>query len=87
MTREEYAEALRSSLEQQGWGADAPCTETTVASARPPVVDHDTWHSALDDLRQREKDATRELDAIAAQRRRLPMVTVGAPSNSATPSP
>ena len=30
--------------------------------------------AALDDLRRREKAATRELDAIAAQRRRLPMV-------------
>ncbi len=28
----------------------------------------------LEDLRRREKAATRELDAIAAQRRRLPMV-------------
>ncbi len=43
-------------------------------SARPPVVDQETWQAALDDLRVREKAATRELDAIAAQRRRLPMV-------------
>ncbi|AQA01202.1 hypothetical protein BVC93_00810 [Mycobacterium sp. MS1601] len=42
--------------------------------AKPPVVDLDTWRSALEDLRRREKAATRELDAIAAQRRRLPMV-------------
>lgn len=40
----------------------------------PPVVDRQTWQAALDDLRRREKAATRELDAIAAQRRRLPMV-------------
>ncbi|MEJ3655109.1 DUF899 family protein [Actinomycetes bacterium KLBMP 9759] len=40
----------------------------------PPVVDHDTWRRELDELRAREKAATRELDAIAAQRRRLPMV-------------
>ena len=44
------------------------------APALPPVVDQDTWRAALDDLRRREKAATRELDAIAAQRRRLPMV-------------
>jgi pimeloyl-ACP methyl ester carboxylesterase len=44
------------------------------ASALPPVVDQQTWQAALDDLRVREKAATRELDAIAAQRRRLPMV-------------
>ncbi len=42
--------------------------------ARPPVVDAATWRDQLDDLRAREKAATRELDAIAAQRRRLPMV-------------
>lgn len=43
-------------------------------TAKPPVVDKDTWRTALEDLRRREKAATRELDAIAAQRRRLPMV-------------
>ncbi|WP_099023451.1 DUF899 domain-containing protein [Mycolicibacterium palauense] len=43
-------------------------------AALPPVVDEHTWRDALDDLRRREKAATRELDAIAAQRRRLPMV-------------
>src|SRR3979411_2146189 len=48
-------------------------TEKTV-TALPPVVDQETWRAALDDLRLREKAATRELDAIAAQRRRLPMV-------------
>lgn len=47
---------------------------TTQPVALPPVVDDATWRAALDDLRRREKAATRELDAIAAQRRRLPMV-------------
>jgi predicted dithiol-disulfide oxidoreductase (DUF899 family) len=42
--------------------------------ALPSVVDADTWQRQLDALRAREKAATRELDAIAAQRRRLPMV-------------
>src|SRR6201998_256053 len=42
--------------------------------ALPPIVDHQTWRAALDELRKREKAATRELDAIAAQRRRMPMV-------------
>jgi len=46
----------------------------TEQTALPPVVDQDTWRAALDDLRRREKAATRELDAIAAQRRKLPMV-------------
>lgn len=44
------------------------------ATALPPVVDAETWQRELDALRVREKSATRELDAIAAQRRRLPMV-------------
>lgn len=43
-------------------------------SIKPTVVDEATWRSALDDLRSREKAATKELDAIAAQRRRLPVV-------------
>src|SRR5919197_5727194 len=43
-------------------------------NALPPVVDADTWQRELEALRVREKAATRELDAIAAQRRRLPMV-------------
>ena len=42
--------------------------------AIPPIVDHETWEAALADRRAREKAATRELDAIAAARRRLPMV-------------
>lgn len=48
-------------------------TEATT-TGKPPVVDGGTWRAALDDLRRREKAATRELDAIAAARRRLPMV-------------
>jgi predicted dithiol-disulfide oxidoreductase (DUF899 family) len=53
----------------------APVTnEDDQAVATPPVVDLQTWEAALADLRVREKAATRELDAIAAQRRRLPMV-------------
>jgi predicted dithiol-disulfide oxidoreductase (DUF899 family) len=42
--------------------------------ALPDIVDPGTWESALAELRTREKAATRELDAIAAARRRLPMV-------------
>src|ERR1700754_4579637 len=42
----------------------------------PPVVDQQTWERGLHALRGREKAATRELDAIAAQRRRLPMVAM-----------
>ena len=48
--------------------------ELMATNALPPVVDADTWQRELDALRTREKAATRELDAIAAQRRRMPMV-------------
>jgi predicted dithiol-disulfide oxidoreductase (DUF899 family) len=47
----------------------------------PKVVDRSTFQAELDALRVREKAHTREGDAIAAARRRLPMVEV----NGATP--
>lgn len=40
----------------------------------PPVVDRATWQAERDALLVREKAHTREGDAIAAARRRLPMV-------------
>jgi predicted dithiol-disulfide oxidoreductase (DUF899 family) len=42
----------------------------------PAVVDRGTFQAELDGLRVREKAHTREGDAIAAARRRLPMVEV-----------
>ncbi|WP_230208162.1 DUF899 family protein [Microlunatus sp. Gsoil 973] len=54
--------------------ATGTTTATTSTTAMPPVVDTGAWRRELDALRVREKAATRELDAIAAQRRRLPMV-------------
>src|SRR5258708_6507864 len=45
-------------------------------SALPAVVDRATWQAELDTLRVREKAHTRAGDAIAAARRRLPMVEV-----------
>jgi predicted dithiol-disulfide oxidoreductase (DUF899 family) len=47
----------------------------------PEIVDRTTFQAELDALRVREKAHTREGDAIAAARRRLPMVEV----NGATP--
>jgi len=44
----------------------------------PAVVDRSTFQAKLDALRIREKAHTREGDAIAAARRRLPMVEVDA---------
>jgi predicted dithiol-disulfide oxidoreductase (DUF899 family) len=43
----------------------------------PKIVDRLTFQAELDALRVREKAHTREGDAIAAARRRLPMVGVG----------
>ena len=47
----------------------------------PKIVDRSTFPAELDELRVREKVHTHEGDAIAAARRRLPMVEV----NGATP--
>jgi predicted dithiol-disulfide oxidoreductase (DUF899 family) len=43
----------------------------------PQVVTAQEWESARAELMRAEKEATRALDAIAARRRRLPMVRVG----------
>lgn len=47
---------------------------TPAPTGRPPVVDLATWQAARDELLVREKAHTREGDAVAAARRRLPMV-------------
>ena len=51
-----------------------PSDPTTALPGRPPVVDLATWQAARDELLVREKAYTREGDALAAARRRLPMV-------------
>ena len=40
----------------------------------PQIVSAETWQQDRDDLLKAEKEATRALDALAARRRRLPMV-------------
>ncbi|NUR74452.1 MAG: DUF899 domain-containing protein [Hamadaea sp.] len=45
-----------------------------VATAMPDIVSADEWAKAREELLIAEKAATRELDALAARRRRLPMV-------------
>jgi predicted dithiol-disulfide oxidoreductase (DUF899 family) len=42
----------------------------------PPVVSEAEWQVARDSLLVKEKEATRALDALAAERRRLPMVRI-----------
>lgn len=45
-------------------------------AALPPITDRATWQAELDGLRVKEKAHTRLGDALAAERRRLPMVEV-----------
>src|SRR5438093_12164025 len=42
----------------------------------PPVVSPTEWQAARDALLAKEKEATRARDALAAERRRLPMVLI-----------
>lgn len=49
---------------------------STNLSGKPPIVDRASWQAARDELLVREKAYTREGDAIAAARRRLPMVEI-----------
>ena len=56
--------------------AGPPTATDTGGLAQPMVVDRATFQAQLDALRVREKAHTREGDAIAAARRRLPMVDV-----------
>ena len=51
-----------------------PAAGATNAASLPTVVDRDIFQAELDSLRVREKAHTREGAAIAAARRRLPMV-------------
>jgi predicted dithiol-disulfide oxidoreductase (DUF899 family) len=59
---------LSTDLGGRAAGASAP--------GMPPAVDRATFQAELDGLRVLEKAHTRESDAIAAARRRLPMVEV-----------
>jgi predicted dithiol-disulfide oxidoreductase (DUF899 family) len=42
----------------------------------PKIVDQSDWQKAHDTFLVEEKKATRQRDALAAQRRRLPMVKI-----------
>lgn len=48
--------------------------EQDARQALPPVVSAEEWQRSRDDLLALEKAATRSLDALAARRRRMPMV-------------
>ena len=53
-------------------------TDKSTQTAMPAVVDRANWEAERDKLLAREKAHTREGDAIAAARRRLPMVELDA---------
>ena len=55
-------------------------------AAAPPVVDRVSWQTACDELLAREKAHTREGDAIAAARRRLPMTEIPASARIVGPA-
>jgi predicted dithiol-disulfide oxidoreductase (DUF899 family) len=65
-------------LKSRRWGnADGKILQDQIKEARmnlPPVVSADEWQAARDSLLVKEKQATRALDALAAERRRLPIV-------------
>src|SRR5215212_6112232 len=69
----------RSDLVQFEATPEAPMAEDP-SRTRPGVVDRAAFEQELEVLRAREKAHTREGDAIAAARRRLPMVDVAAES-------
>jgi predicted dithiol-disulfide oxidoreductase (DUF899 family) len=50
--------------------------QPVAVEALPAVVDRASWQAEIDSLRVREKAHTRQGDAIAAARRRMPMVEV-----------
>src|SRR5215475_13868890 len=49
---------------------------TRMADHVPPLVSPADWQAARDALLAKEKEATRARDALAAERRRLPMVRI-----------
>lgn len=48
--------------------------QQNTATAKPDIVSAEEWQQARDELLTAEKEATRAQDALAARRRRLPMV-------------
>jgi predicted dithiol-disulfide oxidoreductase (DUF899 family) len=65
-------------MKDESTNLGGPAASATNAPSLPAAVDRATFQAELDRLRVREKAHTREGDAIAAARRRLPMVEVDA---------
>ena len=65
-------------MKDESTNLGGPAASATNAPSLPAAVDRATFQAEIDKLRIREKAHTREGDAIAAARRRLPMVEVDA---------
>jgi len=65
-------------MKEKSTSLGGPAVGATNARSLPTAVDRPAFQAELDRLRVREKAHTREGDAIAAARRRLPMVEVDA---------
>jgi predicted dithiol-disulfide oxidoreductase (DUF899 family) len=65
-------------VKEESTNLGGPGTDATTAARLPSAVDRATFQAELKELRTREKAHTREGDAIAATRRRLPMVEIDA---------
>ena len=67
-------------MDLSGWRwknlTEARMPESVIENGIPEIVDRAAFEAKVDTLRLREKAHTREGDAIAAERRRLPMVPV-----------
>jgi predicted dithiol-disulfide oxidoreductase (DUF899 family) len=69
---------MAENMKHESADIGGPAASATNAPSLPAAVDRATFQAELDRLRVREKAHTREGDAIAAARRRLPMVEVDA---------
>jgi len=65
-------------MKDESPSAGGPAAAATSTPGLPAVTDRAAFQAELDRLRDREKAHTRDGDAIAAARRRLPMVEVDA---------
>jgi len=75
LSPEQYEETV---VKDESSNPGGPAADAATSPSLPAAVDRATFQAELDALRVREKAHTREGDAIAAARRRLPMVEVDA---------
>ncbi len=73
-------------MQDESAASGGPAADGSDAPGRPAVADRAAFEAEVDRLRTREKAHTREGDAIAAARRRLPMVEVDASLTLTGPS-